>query len=324
MKAYLWSAYGAPDVLRLEERPVPTPGANEILVRNIATSVFAGDCELRSWQILPSFTVPMRLALGVRRPKRVQTLGQEFSGVVTAVGNEVTGFKPGQTICGPTIGFGAYAEYHCVASKLAVVEKPEGISHSEAAVLAVGGMNALAFHRLANIQPGQQVLLVGAGGSIGTFSLQLAKMAGATVTVVDTADKLERLQALGADHAIDFERQDLAALSTRFDVVINIHAKSRFFTGVKLLKPTGTLLLMNFYFGQALATLYYKLFSKKSVKIGLAGYDKASMQTLVDWVAAGKLKVVIDREFAFTELPAAHAYVDSGKKFGNLAIRFPD
>ena len=140
MKAYKWTAYGAPEVLQLEERETPQPGANELLIRNHATSVFAGDCELRRFSVLPAIRIPLRLFLGLRKPKRVRTLGQEFSGTVEAVGANVQDFQPGQAVFGPTAAFGAYAEYHCLNADLAITCKPEAVSHSAAAVLPVGGM----------------------------------------------------------------------------------------------------------------------------------------------------------------------------------------
>lgn len=321
MKAAVWTAYGAPEVLQIQDVPRPEPGPNQVLIRVKASTVFAGDSELRRFDVLPMFRVILRLAIGIRKPTRVTTLGQEFAGTVEEVGEQVTRFKPGDEVFGPsTLGFRCNAEYVCVNEADPVTHRPAKLAYGEAAALCVGGLNALYFHRLGNIQAGQKVLFVGAGGSIGTVSIQLAKLAGAEVTAIDTGDKLERLTQLGADHVIDFQRVDLASTATRFDLVFNVHAKSDFRTGLKLLRKRGRLLLMNTYFTQMLASLFVNLFSSKSIKFGIAKYRTEDLDYLAELVATGKLKVVIDREYPLEEIVAAHRYVDSGEKTGSLVI----
>ncbi|MEQ8408340.1 MAG: NAD(P)-dependent alcohol dehydrogenase [Gammaproteobacteria bacterium] len=322
MKAYTWTAYGAPDVLQLEERDIPQPGDNEILIRNHATSVFAGDCELRRFSVLPAIRIPLRLFLGLRRPKRVRTLGQEFSGTVEAVGKQVTDFHPGDSVFGPTAAFGAYAEYHCLSADLAITQKPDSIDHNSAAVLPVGGMNALYFHQLADIRPGDKVLLVGAGGSIGPISLQLAKREGAEVTVVDSADKLERLRELGADHAVDYQQEPLSQHEGRYDVVFNITLHSSYADGLRLVKPGGRLMLMNLFFWQLVRGWFASRLTSKKVVFAMTEYQREDLNYLANLVSSGEIKVLVDREFPFTELPAAHAYVESGERVGNVAVRF--
>jgi len=321
MKAAVWTAYGPPEVLQIQDVSKPEPANDQVLIKIKASTVFAGDSELRRLDILPMFRLPLRLGLGISKPKRVNILGQEFSGVVERVGSQVTRFKPGDEVFGPSpIGFSCNAEYICIKESAAVASKPAEIGFGDAAALCVGGLNALYFHRMGNIQSGQKVLLVGAGGSIGTISLQLAKLAGAKVTVVDSADKLELLKQLGADYAIDYQNEDLADTGERYDLIFNIHTKSGFTTGLKLLKKEGRLLIMNTYFLQIIAGLFVNLFSSKSVKPGMTKYRTEDLDYLAGLVVAGKLKVIIDQEYALDDIVAAHRYADSGKKIGNLVL----
>ncbi len=321
MRAAVWTAYGAPEVLQLSNVPKPEPEANHVLIRIMASTVFAGDSELRRFDVLPMFRIPLRLGLGIRRPKRFNVLGQEYAGIVERVGEQVTRFKPGDAVFGPSPnGFRCNAEYICLKDSDPIALKPDKLSNAEAAALCVGGLNALHFHRLGNIQPGQKVLFVGAGGSIGTISLQLAKLARAEVTAVDVGDKLEQLTQLGADHVIDYQQVDLAGTRERYDLIFNVHAKSSFATGLKLLERRGRLLIMNTYFMQMIAGLFVNLFSTKSVKLGFAGYRSEDLDYLAELVATEKLRVVIDCEYPLEEIVAAHRYVDSGVKTGSLVI----
>ncbi len=321
MRAVAWTAYGPPEVLRLEEKGKPTPGARQILVRIHAATVFAGDCEMRRSDILPLFWLPVRLMMGLFRPRSGKVLGQELAGRVEAVGADVTEFSPGDAVLAPTeLTLGAYADYIVLNADAAIARKPDGVSWGEAAALCVGGLNALHFHRLANIQAGEELLLVGAGGSIGTIVLQLAKQAGARVTVVDSGDKLEKLMQLGADDCVDFRRTDLSSLDRRFDVVFNIHKYADFTAGLNLLKAGGRLLLMNLYAGQLLRSFLVNRRSDKTVIVALARYDRKILQALVDQLARKELQVPIDRHYALEDIVAAHRYVDSDHKFGNVVL----
>ena len=196
MKAIVWTKYGSPDGLQLQEVEKPTPKDNEILVKIQATSVTAGDCEMRRLQLPLMLSFPMRLYAGFLKPKRIPILGQELAGEVEEVGRDVTSFKKGDPVFGTTgFGFGAYAEYICLSAdpnemQGALAAKPINLSFEEAAAVPTAGFEALHFLRKANIQPGQKVLIVGAGGSIGTFAVQLARHFGAEVTGVDSTEKL--------------------------------------------------------------------------------------------------------------------------------------
>jgi len=249
MKAILWTAYGPPQVLQLGEVDKPSPKANEVLVRVRATTAFAGDCEMRNLKIPVQYRIPMRLYVGFRRPKRITILGQELAGEVESVGREVSRFQPGDQVFGTT-GFrlGAYAEYACLpanADEGTLAIKPANMTFEEAAAVPVGGLEALYFIRQGHLRSGQQVLINGAGGSIGTFAVQLAKNEGAEVTAVDSTGKLDMLRSIGADHVIDYTREDFTKRGRTYDVIFDVVGKSSFSGSLKSLKEGGIYLLGN-------------------------------------------------------------------------------
>jgi NADPH:quinone reductase-like Zn-dependent oxidoreductase len=212
MKAIVWTRYGSADGLQLQDVEKPSPEDDEILVKVQATSVTAGDSEMRRLKLPLMLSWPMRLYAGVIRPKRLTILGQELAGIVEEVGRDVQAFKKGDQVFGTTgLRFGAYAEYICLKGNPSEVQgalalKPTNLSYEEAAVVPTAALEALHFLREANIQAGQKVLVFGAGGSIGTFSVQLAKYFGAEVTAVDSTPKMEMLRQIGADHTVDYTK----------------------------------------------------------------------------------------------------------------------
>lgn len=320
MQTVIWTAYGGPEVLELREIEKPVPAADEVLVRVHATTVFAGDCELRKLDTLPMFSWPVRLWIGWKRPDRIKVLGQEVSGVIEVVGEQVSDYATGDEIAVAPMRFGGNSEYLRVSAKAAIARKPPQVSHAQAAALIVGGSNALYFYRKARVRKGDKVLLVGAGGSIGTILLQLAKMDGADLTVVDTGEKLARLRDLGADHVIDFQHEDLCEYADRYDAVFNISRYSSYSAGLRLLREGGRLLLMNVFFWQLVRGFWASRTGRKSVLSGIAPFRREDLEYLLGLVASGKLEVVIDREYRLADVAEAHRYVDSGKKFGNVVI----
>ena len=203
-----YHGYGSPDVLRLEDIPKPTATDDQILIKVHATTVGTWDCECRSFTFPLWFWLPLRLVMGVRKP-RWPVLGQELAGEIEAVGKNVKRFKKGDQVFASTgLGFGAHAEYACLPSSGAIAIKPANMGYDEAAGIPTGGDNALHFLRKVDIRNGQRVLVNGAGGNIGVVAVQLAKHFGAEVTAVDSADKLDMLSEIGADHVIDYTKED--------------------------------------------------------------------------------------------------------------------
>src|SRR6266542_1239496 len=203
MKAIVWTNYGPPDVLQLKEVEKPIPKDNEVLIKIYAATVTTADCELRSFKLPILLWLPLRILVGLRKPKRITILGQELAGEIEVVGKEVTRFKKGDPIFAPcSLRLGAYAEYKCLPETYPVL-KPASMTYEEAATIPTGGINGLDFLRTGNVQAGESILINGAGGSIGTYAVQIARALGAEVTCVDSAEKLDMLRSIGADHIID-------------------------------------------------------------------------------------------------------------------------
>src|SRR5438309_1837392 len=207
MKAIVCTRYGPPEVLQLRDVEKPTPKANEVLIKVHAATVTKGDCELRSLNLPLLWKFVLRVGFGIRAPRK-KILGQELAGEIEAVGNGVTLFKKGDQVFANTgLHLGAYAEYDCLPEKGLIATKPANMSYEEVAAVPVGGLHSLHFLRKANIQSGQQVLIIGAAGTIGTIAVQLAKYYGGEVTAVDSTEKLGVLRYLNADQVIDYTKE---------------------------------------------------------------------------------------------------------------------
>ena len=245
MKAVTYHGYGSPDVLRLEDIPKPTASDDQVLIKVHATTVGTWDCECRSFTFPLWFWLPLRLVMGVRKP-RWPVLGQELAGEIETVGKNVKRFKKGDQVFASTgLGFGAHAEYACLPGSGAIAIKPANMGYDEAAGIPTGGDNALHFLRKADIRNGHRVLVNGAGGNIGVVAVQLAKHFGAEVTAVDSADKLDMLSEIGADHVIDYTKEDFTETGETYDVVLDLVHKSSFSRCVNSIKPNGCYLLAN-------------------------------------------------------------------------------
>ncbi|MCB2203004.1 NAD(P)-dependent alcohol dehydrogenase [bacterium] len=325
MKAILWTAYGPPDVLKLGEIDRVSPKSHEVLVRVHATTVTAGDVEARGMKFPLLLGAAMRIFVGLTRPKRIRVLGQELSGEVVEVGDKVTRFKPGDRVYGTTgFGFGAYAEYICLPevsedSVLAII--PNELDFIQAAAVPTGGLEALHFIRRGEIQPGDQVLVNGAGGSIGSFAVQLAKLYGAEVTGVDRTEKLPNVLSLGADHVIDYGVEDFINQAKKYDVVLDVVGRRTFSRCVRALKPNGRYLLANPRLTSSLRGAWVGLTSEKKVISKVAGRARTDLDDLGELIAKGQLKPVIDKVFPFEQTAEAHRYVETGQKQGNVVIQ---
>ena len=324
MKAIVWTAYGQPEVLQLGEVEKPAPKANEVLIRIVATTVTAGDCEARDLRFPLLFRLLMQMYVGLRKPGRITILGQEFAGEVEAVGKEVKRFKAGDQVFGTTgLGFGAYAEYICLPEQSAMgvlATKPVNMTYEEAAAVPTGGLEALHFMRKGNIQRGEKVLIIGAGGSIGTFAVQLARYFGAEVTGVDSSGKLNMLRTIGADHVIDYTREDITKRAETYDVIFDVMGRSSFSGSVRSLKQNGRLLLGNAGLSQMVRGRWTSIRSSKKVIIGAANQKNEDLLFLKALIEAGKIKSVIDRRYPLEQTAEGHRYVDTGQKKGNVVI----
>jgi NADPH:quinone reductase-like Zn-dependent oxidoreductase len=320
MKAMVWTRYGAPDVLQLKEVEKPNPKANEVLIKVRAATVTLADCELRSFKIPVLLWIPLRILIGFASPKRITILGQELAGDIEAVGKDVTKFKKGDPVFAPCLlRLGAYAEYKCLPETYPVL-KPEDISYESAATIPTGGINGLHFLRTAALQPGEKVLINGAGGSIGTYAIQIAKFFGAEVTAVDSAEKLAMLRSIGADHVIDYAREDFTKSGETYDVIIDVVGKSSFSGSVRALKPNGRYILGNASLSAMIRQRLTPMTAGKKVIVAIASYQAEAYAFLVEMMQTGKLKPVIDRCYPLEQTAEAHRYVDQGHKKGNVVI----
>lgn len=301
MKAIVCTQYGPPEVLRLQEVAKPSPKDNEILVRVHATTVAAGDLRVRGFDSPPLLWLPMRLVLGLKKPRK-PILGIELAGEVEAVGSKVTRFKPGDHVFALTgMRFGAHAEYVCLAENGMVALKPAKVSHEEAAALPVGANTALHFLRKGHLRQGQKVLIYGASGSVGTFAVQLAKHVGAHVTGVCSTANLDLVRSLGADAVIDYTREDFAARGETYDLVFDAVGKLKQPQCKPALAPNGAYVTVD---GQ-----------------GIARERLEDLIYLGELLEQGAIRSIIDRRYALEEIPEAHRYVEQGRKKGNVIIR---
>jgi NADPH:quinone reductase-like Zn-dependent oxidoreductase len=323
MKAMVLTKFGPPDVLQLQEVAKPTPKDHEVLIRIYATTVTAADCELRSLKLPLAFRLPLRIYVGLIRPGPI-ILGQELAGEIEAVGKDVKRFRKGDQVFGWSgLGLGAYAEYKCLPEDGVLAIKPANISYEEAAVLAVGGLDAVHFLRKGHIQSGQKVLINGAGGSIGTFAVQLARYFGAEVTAVDSTGKLDMLRSIGADQVIDYTQEDFTKNGETYDVIFDVVGKSSFTRSVRSLTHNGRYLLGNSRLSQRVRGQWTSRRSSKKVipwAVRTASEYTEDFNFLKELIEAGKIQSVIDRCSPLEQTAEAHRYVDTGQKKGNVVI----
>ena len=323
MRAIVCTDYGPPDVLQLRDLPKPVPKDDEVLVRIRATTVSTADCELRRFDFAPWIWLPMRLGFGIRRPRR-SVLGQDLAGDIEAVGKDVRSFGKGDRVFAATgIPLGAYAEYTCLRENPqtgAIATMPANLGYEEAASVPYGGGEALHFLRKANVRTGQRVLVNGAGGSFGTFAVQLAKVLGAHVTAVDSAPKLEMLRTIGADRVIDYSQEDFTDSPETYDVIFDVVRNTPSGRMVRLLTENGCLLMANPGFLQIVRARGASRGSKKRVSFAASSGTSEDLAYLRGLVEAGRLHPVIDRRFPLEQMVEAHRYAETGHKLGNIVV----
>jgi NADPH:quinone reductase-like Zn-dependent oxidoreductase len=321
MKAIVQTKYGAADVLRLAdvERPVVTE--EDVLVRVRATAVHAGD-----WHLMRGQPLIARLMFGGLLKPKVKTLGCDAAGEVEAVGSRVTQFKPGDQVFGELSesGFGAFAEYVCVPEK-ALVLKPANVTFEQAAAVPVSALAALQGLRdVGQLHPGQRVLVIGAGGGVGSFAVQIAKVLGAEVSAMCSHGKLEMVRSLNPIHLID-SATDLMHIEQQYDLILDTAAYRSAWDYQRLLKRGGIYVLV----GGSMARLFQVMLfgslmgkmMNRRLKCLVSKPNQADLTVLKNWLEVGKLQPCIDRSYPLSEIPEAIRYVEQGKACGKVTIK---
>lgn len=321
MKAVTYTKYGSPDVLQVKEIKKPLPKDKEISIKICAAEVTKADCEMRSFKFqVKWFWLPLRATLGLFKPKR-QVLGGYFAGEVESVGKNISKFKVGDQIFGTTrLRLGAHGEYVCLPASYTAVPKPRNITFDEAAAVPLGGLNALHFLKKANIQHGEKVLINGAGGSIGTFGVQIAKVMGADVTAVDSSIKEEMLRSIGADHFIDYAKEDFTKCGLRYDVILNMVANQSYSDCLKILKPRGRYLMGNPRMSDMLKSVLTSNFTDKKSIFTFAGETEEELLELKEMIEEGKIKAIVDKVYSFEQAAKAHRRVETEQRLGGIVI----
>lgn len=318
MKAVVYTEYGSPEVMRLVEMAKSVPAEDEVLIKVYAVSINPWD-----WELLLGTTFVNRVLGGLRRPKRT-ILGSDIAGRVEAVGNAVTRFKPGDEVYGDISGrWGGFAEYVCAREGSLAIKSP-GMTFEQAAAIPQAAMLALQGLRdVGHIQPGQTVLINGAGGGVGTFGLQIAKLYGAEVTGVDSAGKFAMMREVGFDHLIDYRQEDFTKSGRQYDLILDAKTTRSPFAYARALRPNGTYvtvggalprLLQAFLLGRPIAR-----FKRKQIRV-VALKPNKELAYINELFEAGKFKPVIDRPFTLEEVPAAMEYARSEQHKGKIVI----
>jgi len=320
MKAVVYEKYGPPEVLELKEVDKPIPKDNEVLVKVYATTVTKYDCWMRSCTAPTGFGILMRIASGIRKPKK-PILGTELAGKIEAVGKDVTLFRKGDQVFGYLgTSMGAYVEYICLPEDGVLAIKPVNMTYEQAAAVQQGALTALFFLRKGNIQRGQKILVFGASGGVGLFAVQLAKYFGAEVTGVCSTTKLELVKSMGADKVIDYTKEDFTKRGETYDIIFDTVGKSPFSGSKRSLKKEGIYLFTTYGLPRFFRILWLNLTSSKKAISGLLEETTEDLIFLRELIEAGKLKVVIDRRYPLEQAAEAHRYVETGQKKGNVVI----
>ena len=320
MKAIVYERYGPPEVLELREVAKPTPKDNEVLIKTYATTVTTGDWRVRSLNVPVGFGLIGRLVLGVSRPRQ-PILGTELAGEIELVGKDVKKFKTGdQVFAFSGASMGCHAEYKCMPEDGAVALKPANLTYDEAAAISFGGTTALNFFRRGKLQSGEKVLVNGASGGVGTAAVQLAKHFGANVTGVCSTANVELVRSLGANHVIDYTKEDFTRNGETYDVIVDIAGTAPFSRSKGSLKEGGRLLLVLGGLPDMLQIPWISLTSNKRVIAGPAAERAEDLRFLAKLAEAGEFKPVIGRRYPFEQIVEGHRYVDTGHKKGNVVI----
>jgi NADPH:quinone reductase-like Zn-dependent oxidoreductase len=324
MKAAVHRCYGSPEVIRLEDLPKPAPAANEVLVKIHAASVNPLD-----WHTLRGEPYLMRLDAGFGSPKDIQ-LGVDYAGTVEAVGKDVTRFRPGDEVFGGT-GRGSLAEYVSVPAEGALALKPANITFEQAAAVPVAAITALqALRDEGGVRPGKKVLINGASGGVGTFAVQIAKSLGAVVTGVCSTRNLEMVRSIGADHVIDYTKEDFTRGERRYDVIIDNVSSGSMLDYERALEPNGIVVIVGStdkgrWLGalkSPLKAMVLSPFVSQESRKFFARLSRKDLAVLGELMQSGKLNPVIDRRYRPEEIPEAIRYVEKGHARGKVVVSF--
>ncbi|MGA8088735.1 MAG: NAD(P)-dependent alcohol dehydrogenase [Terracidiphilus sp.] len=324
MKAIVYREYGSADVLKLEEVPQPTPADNEVLIKIRAAAVNPLD-----WHLMRGVPWPLRFFSGLRKPKRT-SLGADMAGDVVTVGAAVANLKPGDGVFGAVDG--AFAEYVCAPASI-VALKPLNVTYEQAAAVPIGGLTALqALRDKGNLQAGQNVLINGASGGVGTFAVQISKWMGAKVTGVCSTRNVDLVRGIGAGRVIDYTREDFTASGERYDVIFDLVGNRPLADFRRVLNPKGVFIACGgggpeTPAGDALAGMIKQLvqgwFTKQRLVGILAKRDKGDLEILSQLMTSGDVIPVIDRYYGLSELPEAIRYLEAGHARGKVVIATP-
>jgi len=320
MKAAVYCEYGPPDVVKVDDVEKPTPGDDQVLVRVRAASVNPLD-----WHYMRGTPYFMRLDAGLRVPK-VTRLGVDFAGTVEAVGNKVTRFKRGDEVFGGRTG--AFAQYLLVREDRAISLKPPNVSFEQAATVAVAALTALQGLRdQGKIQPGQKVLINGASGGVGTFAVQIAKSFGAEVTGVCSTRNVDLVRSIGADHVIDYTKEDFTQGAQRYDLILDNVGNHSLSESKRALTPKGTYVIVGGPAGRwldplprAVGAMVLSRIGSQPMRMFLANLNQQDLGVLRDLLQSGKVKPVIDRQYELSQAGEAIGYVERGHARGKVVI----
>lgn len=323
MKAVLHIQYGPPDLLQLKEVETPTPKDNEVLIAIHATTVSTGDCNVRNFTFVTKSMRPIaKLMFGIRKPWKARVLGTELAGEVERSGKSVTRFKPGDGVVASTgAAGGGHAQYACLPENGAVAKKPNALSWEQAVAIPFGANTALYFLRdLGKIREGQDLLIIGASGAIGSAAVQLAKHFGASVTGVCSSANLELVKALGADRVIDYTRDDFTQSGNTYNLIFDVVGATTFDRCERSLKPNGVFLQNVMELSDIFRMFWTSISGGKKIKGGVAIGNMPNMSLITSLAEAGTLRPVIDRSYPLERIADAFKYVEQGHKKGNVVI----
>jgi NADPH:quinone reductase-like Zn-dependent oxidoreductase len=317
MKAAVCERYGPPEVVQIRDVPKPVPADGEVRVKAFATTVNSGDARVRAVRVPRGLGIPMRLRLGVTRPRN-PILGFEVAGQVDTIGKAVTQFQAGdRVVASRDFDFGCHAEHVTVAERGTIARIPENVSYEDAVALCFGGTTALHFFRIGKLAHDEAVLINGASGAVGTMAVQLAKHLGAEVTAVCSGANADLVRSLGAEHVIDYTTEDFTHNGQRYDVIMDNHGNAPYGRVKGSLRPGGRFLMVIGNLPQMVAAAW-----QKATISGTAASNSDAFQTLMSLAERRVLRPVIDSLVPFPQIVDAHRRVDGGHKIGSIVVTF--